>query len=62
MFPKSTFDSKVTSQMGSNRETTVLELVCRNYTKPNVEAYYHYAICLTTETVLHSKEMKWRWI
>ena len=57
MFPKSTFDSKVTSQMGSNRETTVLELVCRNYTQPNVEAYYHYAICLTTETVLHSKEM-----
>jgi len=57
MFPKSTFDSKVTSQMGSNRETTVLELVCRNYTQPNVEAYYHYAICLTTETILHSKEM-----
>jgi len=57
MFPNSTFDSKVTSQMGSNRETTVLELVCRNYTQPNVEAYYHYAICLTTETILHSKEM-----
>jgi len=57
MFPKSTFDSKVTSQMGSNRETTVLELVCRDYRQPNVEAYYHYAICLTTETVLHSKEM-----
>ena len=57
MFPNSTFDSKVTSQMGSNRETTVLELVCRNYTQPNVEAYYHYAICLTTETILHSREM-----
>jgi len=57
MYPNTDFDPKVKSQMGSNRETTVLELVCRNYTQPNVEAYYHYAICLTTESVLHSREM-----
>jgi hypothetical protein len=56
MYPNTTFDNKVTSQMNSNRETTVLELVCRNYKNPNVEAYYHYAICLTTETVLYFKE------
>lgn len=57
MYPNTDFDPKVKSQMGSNRETTVLELVCRNYTQPNVEAYYHYAICLTTESVLHYREM-----
>lgn len=58
MYPKSTFDPKVQNMMGKNRETTVLEVVCRDYTKKNEEAYYHYAICLTTETILHQKEMK----
>ena len=57
MYPKSVLDPKVTSQMGSNRETTVLEVVCRDYSKKNEEAYLHYAICMTTETILHYKEM-----
>jgi len=57
MYPKSVLDPKVTSQMGSNRETTVLEVVCRDYSKKNQEAYLHYAICMTTETILHYKEM-----
>ncbi len=57
MYPKSVLDPKVTSQMGSNRETTVLEVVCRDYSKKNEEAYLHYAICMTTETVLHYKQM-----
>jgi len=57
MYPKSVLDPKVTSQMGSNRETTVLEVVCRDYSKKNEEVYLHYAICMTTETVLHYKQM-----
>ena len=57
MYPKSTFDPKVTSMMGSDRTTDVLEVVCRNYSKKNEEAYYHYAICMTTKTVLYQKEM-----
>jgi len=57
MFPNGTFDNKVTSQMGANRETTVLEIVCRDYSTKNEEAYLHYAICMTTETVLHYKKL-----
>ena len=57
MYPKGNFDSKVTSLMGSDRETTVLEVVCRDYSKKNEEAYFHYAICMTTKTMLYSKEM-----
>lgn len=57
MYPNSKFDPKVQSMMGQERKTTVLEVVCRDYSKKNEESYYHYAICLTTNTLLHSKEM-----
>ena len=57
MYPKSTFDPQVLKQMGSDRDTTVLEIVCRDYDRPNEEVYYHYAVCLTTKTILHTKEM-----
>ena len=58
MYPNGNFDQRVQVQMGKNQETTVLEVVCRDYTKKNEEAYYHYAICMNTQTVLHKKEMK----
>lgn len=58
MYPNSTFDSRVMNMMGKDRDTTVLEVVCRDYSKKNEDAYYHYAICLTTETVLYQKELK----
>jgi len=57
MYPKGQFDSQVQSRMGQDQKTTVLEVVCRNYSKKNQEAYYHYAICMTTSTLLHSKEL-----
>ena len=57
MYPNSTFDSKVTNMSGTDKETTVLEVVCRDYTKKNEEAYLHYAICMTTETLLYKKMM-----
>ena len=57
MYPNSKFDQKVQSMMGQERKTTVLEVVCRDYSKKNEESYYHYAICLTTNTLLYSKEM-----
>lgn len=57
MYPNSKFDPKVQSMMGQERKTTVLEVVCRDYSKKNEESYYHYAICLTTNTLLYSKEM-----
>ena len=58
MYPNSTFAPEINNMMGRNQETTVLEVVCRDYTKKNEEAYYHYAFCMNTETLLYKKEMK----
>ena len=58
MYPRSTFDSKVMGMMSSDRTTDVLEVVCRDYSRKNEEAYYHYAICQTTKTMLYKKEMQ----
>lgn len=57
LYPNATFDPKVQNMMGKDRETTVLELVCRDYSKPNEDAYYHYAFCMTTETTLYEKKL-----
>lgn len=58
MYPNGSFSPKVSNMMGRNQETTVLEVVCRDYSRKNEEAYVHYAICMTTDTVLHKKEMR----
>lgn len=58
LYPDSEFDPKVTRMMNMDRETSVLEIVCKDYQKKNEEAYYHYAICMTTDTVLYEKTMK----
>ncbi len=57
MYPNGKFNDQVLSFMGSGRETTVLEVVCRDYSKRNQEAYFHYAICMTTKSCIYSKEM-----
>ena len=57
IYPNATFDPKVMNMMGKGRETTVLEIVCRDYSKKNQESYLHYAICMTTNTLLYSKDM-----
>jgi hypothetical protein len=58
LYPKGEFDEQVTRRMNKDDTTTVLEVVCRDYDLKNEEGYYHYAICMTTETVLHKKQMK----
>jgi hypothetical protein len=58
MYPKGKFDPRIMQQVGSDRTTDVLELVCRDYTRRNEEAYLFFAICLTTETVMYQKEMR----
>lgn len=58
LYNEKNFDPKVLNMMGKDQETTVLEVVCRDHTRRNEEAYYHYAICMKTKTVLHSKQMK----
>jgi len=57
MYPNGKFNNQVLSFMGSGRETTVLEIVCRDYSKKNQEAYFHYAICMTTKSCIYSKEI-----
>ena len=57
MYPKAVFDPKIMQQISTDNTTTVLELVCRDYSRRNEEAYIHYAICMTTKTVLHKREM-----
>lgn len=58
LYPNSTFDSKVSQHMSGDNTTDVLEVVCRDYSKKNQEAYLHYAICMTTQTVLHYSDMQ----
>jgi hypothetical protein len=58
LYPKGTFDDQVARRMEGDGTTTVLEVVCRDYDVRNEEAYYHYAICMETETVLHKKQMR----
>lgn len=57
MYPNSDFDPKVMQLMSTDNTTDVLEIVCRDYSKRNEEAYLHYAICQRTKTVLHQKSM-----
>ena len=58
LYPNSTFDPQVMQRMSGDDTTDVLEVVCRDYSKKNQEAYLSYAICMTTKTLLHGKEMQ----
>lgn len=58
LYPNSTFDPKVTQHMGTDNTTDILEIVCRDYSKKNQEAFLHFAICMTTKTLLHKKDMQ----
>ena len=59
LYPKMKPEPELASMMqnSGDRTTTVLEIVCRNYSTPNQEAYYHYAICMTTKSVIFKREM-----
>lgn len=58
LYPKGKFDEKVKRQMNGEGTTTVLEVVCRDYSVKNEEAYTHYAICMSTETILYEQKMR----
>ena len=58
MYPNGKFDAQVKRRMAGNDKTIVLEVVGRDYTVKNEEAYVSYAICMTTKTVLNEKKMK----
>ena len=59
LYPKMKAGPELAAAMNNSgdRTTTVLEIVCRNYATPNQESYYHYAICMTTKSVIFKREM-----
>ena len=60
LYPKAKFSPEVNSmvQGAGDKTTTVLEIVCKNYASPNVNANFHYAICMTTKSVIFKREMQ----
>tara|TARA_Y100000592_G_scaffold87170_1_gene141409 strand:+ start:2007 stop:3545 length:1539 start_codon:yes stop_codon:yes gene_type:complete len=59
LYPKGTFDNNLQGLINnqSDQTTTVLEIICKNYDKKNEEAYFHYAICMTTKSLIMKREM-----
>jgi len=45
-------------QNSSDQKTTILEIVCKDYSRTNVDAHLYYAICMTTKTVIMSYKME----
>tara|TARA_R100001460_G_scaffold19168_1_gene40158 strand:+ start:1079 stop:2617 length:1539 start_codon:yes stop_codon:yes gene_type:complete len=60
LYPKGTFNDQLQQLINqrSDNTTTVLEIVCRDYSKTNEEAFLHYAICLTTKSLIMTESMK----
>jgi len=45
-------------QNSGDLKTTILEIVCKDYSRPNVEAHLYYAVCMTTKTLIMSYKME----
>ena len=60
LYPKGVFNDQLQQLIAnkSDNTTTVLEIVCRDYSKTNEEAFLHYAICLTTKSLIMTESMK----
>jgi len=58
LYPKAELPEKVKAKVTSNDTTNILEVVCRDYSVKNEEAYKSYAICMTTESVLYERTMR----
>ena len=59
LYPKGNFNPELQALVSnkSDQTTTVLEIVCKDYTKANEEAFLHYAICMTTKSLLMQRKM-----
>ena len=60
LYPKMQPNNELQSLMmnQSDQTTTVLEIVCRDYRRRNEQAFIHYAICMTTKSILMRNEFK----
>lgn len=57
LYDEAKFPAKIKPKLTSNEETTVLEVVSRDYSRKNEEVWLHHAIELTSECLLHSKQL-----
>jgi phage portal protein BeeE len=59
LYPNATLSPDLDSMVKNSPQntTTILEIVCRDYSKKNEEAYLHYAICMSTNSVVMSRNM-----
>ena len=51
LYPKGTFNEDIRQKMIGEDKTDILEIVCRDYSVKNEEAYLFYAICMTPEEI-----------
>ena len=58
LYPKGKFPPKVKALMSGNTTTNIIEVVCRDYDVKNEDAYKYFAIDVSTESVLHEKQMR----
>lgn len=60
LYPKADFPPEINSMMqgAGDKTTTVLEVVCKDYSKKNVDAFLHYAICMSTKSVIFKRSMQ----
>jgi len=59
VYPKAKLPNEITEAIEKNPEgkTKILEVVCRNYTKPNQDAYYYLAIDCTSKTIIKKDDL-----
>jgi hypothetical protein len=60
LYPKGTFDERVKQRMSRDPEgkCTLLEVVCKDYSKRNEEAYLYYVIDMDTKTYIMDEDFK----
>jgi hypothetical protein len=60
LYPKGTFDERVKQRMSRDPEgkCTLLEVVCKDYSKKNEEAYLYYVIDMDTKTYIMDEDFK----
>ena len=59
LYPQATMSPDLENMVNNSPEntTTLLEIVCRDYSKLNQESYLHYAICMSTKSLVFTRTM-----
>jgi len=57
IYPRGKFGPEIQQRMQGEDKTTILEVVCRDYSKKNEDAFTFYAICMETKTTILKKDV-----